>query len=148
MLPMAGFIYRKVENHTPKHYIGYTFHRISWVFSHSSHLHQVSSRLGSLLFFNLHGDARSRHLSWLAPFLTNHLMPKRWKNHLDAAGIESGPPAQQATTLPITPCLSGRIDWVKLEKEWVWKGKKLDVPNVVLSIRTIGPVRVVELSPA
>ena len=38
--------------------------------------------------------------------LTDHLCPRE-KKHWDAAGIEPGSPAQQATTLSTTPCLSG-----------------------------------------
>ena len=54
----------------------------------------------------LYGDAKSRQLSWLAPFVTYHLVPER-KNHLDVAGIESGSSAWEEAVLSITPCLSG-----------------------------------------
>ena len=69
-----------------------------------------------LLLLLLHRDARS--LNWcLAPFLSYHLIPRGRKTIrilqqtllLPTAGIEPGPPTQQASALSITPLPLGLI---------------------------------------
>ena len=93
-------------------WVGVVFIETNNFFCHTSHLYYVHPIDGwlALLLLLQHGDTRSRNFFMPGSiFSTYHLPPE--KNHLNiaiylllpTAGIEPGPPAQQASALSITP---------------------------------------------
>ena len=74
-----------------------------YFFYKTSHLHHAVDSMVSTHFFRMYFVSARPHKFWLACFCFFLLPETREKNPLDSPGLKPGLPAQQASTLSITP---------------------------------------------